>query len=119
MNRRYGHTRSACELVRYPALLDRQRTLHLLLLDPSPHPGVLRQRHQVEVEVPDGDARRPRPGRRHGRGGHGAGHRHAVPVVAALVPAERLARGEAPAADGAPVRPAAASPSRPRRRRLV
>ena len=105
------------KLIQDPALLDGQWTLHLLLLDPSLHAGVLRHRHQVEVKVPDGDGRRrPRSGRRRG---HGDGHRRrAVPVVAALVAAERLARGEPLPADGAPVRPTGRSrPSRGRRRR--
>lgn len=92
------------ELVGHPELLDRQWTLHLLLLRPPLDPGggcALRQRHQVEVEVPDG--------RRGGRRGRrdGDGHRRAVPVVAALVAAERLPRREAPPADGAPVRASA------------
>jgi len=98
---------------------------HLLIVIPALL--ISGQWRQVEVKVPDGDARRrPRPGgRRDGRrrGGHGDRHGHAVPAVATLVPAERLARGEASPTDGAPVRPTTGasrrSRTRRRRRRLV
>uniref|UniRef100_A0A8R7QW15 Uncharacterized protein n=1 Tax=Triticum urartu TaxID=4572 RepID=A0A8R7QW15_TRIUA len=94
-----------------PELLGGERALHLLLLGPPLQPGinVLRHGQQVQVEVPQHGGRR-----RHGDG-DGHGHGGAVPVVAALVPAERLPGREAPPADGALVR-AAAAPARGRRR---